>query len=306
MTEHDIIKNIVSKYSYVNDDVYVDKENHMYKIDGFQLGYIFSFMDYYDIGWKAVIAAFSDVFSRGGKPEFVLSSLGINKNQINEIDNILRGIKDACDYYNASYVGGDLNSSSNNGWIDISVIGKAVCYPEPKNIKEGDAVVITNPIGYTSLVFISYTYNLNISLSNIEKNKIRHPIVNKRLYDLFQQYCNSIHYSTDISDGLIISLYNIIERVNKGIRLTKFPFSNYVKEKIQKYNIKEEELLKYAGEEYETILILDKAYTEDVIDFMKYLGFSPIIIGEVISDSKLEYRGSIIKKTGWDNFSGWF
>ncbi|BFH73322.1 thiamine-phosphate kinase [Sulfurisphaera javensis] len=305
MSEHEIIRNIISKYSYVNDDVYVDENKNMYKIDGFQLGYTFNFMDFYDIGWKSVVASISDILSRGGIPTFVLSSIGIRKEDVQKIEDIIKGIKDASDYYNASYIGGDLNSSK-NGWIDVTVIGKAICYKKAENVKEGDRLIISNPIGYTSLVFLSYLNNWKISISNIEKNKIRHPIVNKRLSELFATYCDSIHYSTDISDGLVISLYNVIERSKKGIKMYSFPFPPYILGKIRKYELKEEDLLKYSGEEYETILVVDRTQAESILDFMNYLGFSPQIIGEIISNPTLEYNNQFIKKTGWDNFTGWF
>lgn len=306
MTEHQIIKNIISKYSYVDDDVYVDKEGLMYKIDGFQLGYIFDFMDYYDIGWKAVTAAVSDIYSRGGVPKNVLASIGLERNNVNLIEELIKGVRDASDYYDSSFIGGDLNSSSGSGWIDISVVGKSVCYKEAKNVTEGDNVIITNPIGYTSLVFLSYVNNWKIELSHIEKNKMKHPVVNKRLPLFFEAYCKSIHYSTDISDGLIISLYNVIERSKKGIKLYKIPFSEQVNYKLNKYQIKIDEMLKYSGEEFETLIIFDKKHAEEIIDFMKYLGFSPILIGEINNTQKLEFDSTEIKKTGWDNFTGWF
>ena len=301
-----IIKNIISKYSYVNDDVYVDKEGFMYKIDGFQLGYTFDFMDYYDLGWKAVTAAVSDVFSRGGEPKVALASIGIEKEKIDKIEEIVKGIKDACDYYQISFVGGDLNSSSSSGWIDISVVGKVLCNTKAENVREGDSVIITNPIGYTSLVFISYLNSWKIKLNYIEKNKIKHPIVNKRITSIFKKYCEHIHYSTDISDGLIVSLYNIIERSKKGIKLIRIPVSNYINDKIVEYHIKIDDILKFSGEEFEALLVVDRNYTDEILDFMKYLGFSPIYIGEVTNTNSLEFNDRIIKKTGWDNFTGWF
>jgi len=306
MSEHEIIKNIISKYSYVNDDVYIDKDGFMYKIDGFQLGYTFDFMDYYDLGWKAVTAAISDVFSRGGEPKNILASIGIEKGKISKIEEIVKGIKDACDYYHTSFVGGDLNSSTGSGWIDISVTGKTLCNTQAENVKEGDSVIITNPIGYTSLVFISYLNSWKIELSYIEKNKIKHPIINRRIASLFKNYCTSIHYSTDISDGVIISLYNIMERSHKGIKLYRMPFSDYVSNKLTEYHIKIDEVLKYSGEEFETLLVIDKKYTEEILTFMEYLGFSPIYIGEISNTNNLQFNDKIIKKTGWDNFTGWF
>ncbi|AHC51081.1 thiamine-monophosphate kinase [Sulfolobus acidocaldarius SUSAZ] len=288
-----------------NDDVYVEGKN-MYKIDGFQLSYEFNFLESYDIGWRSVIGVISDILSKGGLPKFFLASLGLNKNRLKEIENILKGISDAVNYYKGSYVGGDTNSSDNSGWIDIVGIGEALCYKSVDNIKRGDKVIITSPIGYNSIIFISYVNNWKISIPLKYKLKYKHPIVNPHLQDIFSQNCDSIHYSLDISDGLIVSLYNLVERSKLGIEITKMPVSEDVLNIANNYKIKLLDLLKFSGEEYESIFVVDKDFYQKIINQMKLLGLNPVVFGEISDRQGVYFNGELIRKTGWDNFLGWF
>ena len=285
------------------DDVYSDGKL-IYKIDGFQLSYTFPFMSGYDLGWKAVTSTVSDIITKGGKPYLFLASLGIRN--LNEIEEIVKGISDAVNYYGGKYVGGDLNSSDGSGWIDVVGIGNVTCNFNRK-ISEGDVIIITNPIGYTSLVFLSFLKSWTIPLSAKLINKVKHPIVNKGLLKVIEEYCEVISYTTDISDGLVISLYNIIERKNISIELDKIPFDPEVESFAQRHAINEAELLKYSGEEFESLLVVDKNYVDELINEMKRYGFEPIVIGKVAKSSiPLLYKGKRLEKTGWDNFLGWF
>ncbi|WP_420824489.1 thiamine-phosphate kinase [Stygiolobus azoricus] len=297
-------------FNSIKDDVYTEK-NLIYKIDGFQLSYTFPFMDLYDLGWKAVISTVSDIISKGGIPSLFFSSIGIPKSKLDKLESLIEGIADAIKYYNGKYVGGDLNSSDGSGWIDIMGIGLSTCNSN-KDINDGDVVIISNSIGYTSLVFLSYVRSWNIHLPNKVINKIRHPIVNKGIVKTIEKYCTNISYSTDVSDGLIISLYNIVKRKNVTVELKQIPIDPEVKEMTDSLGVEIKDILKYSGEEFETLLVVRKSVVEEVMREMRKYGLNPIVIGEVIKNENSEernnvlYKGEVIENTGWDNFLGWF
>ncbi|BCU70552.1 thiamine-monophosphate kinase [Stygiolobus caldivivus] len=294
------------------DDVYIDGKS-IYKIDGFQLSYSFPFMRSYDLGWKAVTSTVSDIIAKGGIPDIFLASIGIPKVKINELEELIEGISDAIKYYGGKYVGGDLNSSDGSGWVDVVGIGKVSC-DFSRKISSQDYIIISNPIGYTSIVFISYLHSWNITLSNKFLNKIRHPIVNKNIVKIINKYCSDISYSTDISDGLVISLYNIIERKNVSIELDILPFDDEVEYIAARNSVDDNQLLKYSGEEFETLLVVSKDKANEIANEMKRFGLNPMIIGKVVKQDGLStnnkkylfYKGRIVEKTGWDNFIGWF
>ncbi|TRM85732.1 thiamine-monophosphate kinase, partial [Sulfolobus sp. A20-N-G8] len=209
-------------------------------------------------------------------------------------------------YYEGRCVGGDLNDSTCDGWIDVFVEGKVMCNIK-NEIGEGDYVLLSDYIGYTTNIFLSYLNNFKIPILPKSIIKVKHPIVNKALLYFFKKYCNYIKYSTDISDGLIISLYNIVENFNFGIKINDIPIDDSVMNVLRNHNISESDIIKYSGEEFIPILILDKySPLELILNDLKLLGYNPTIMGRIIIGDKLIYRDSNLKITGWDNFLGWY
>ncbi|ARM75852.1 thiamine-phosphate kinase [Acidianus manzaensis] len=306
--EHQFIQKYLSKYineNVLNNDVYSDGKK-MYKIDGFSFSYIFPFMDYYDIGWKAVTAVASDIISSGGKPELVMSSLGIDPNfNVEDLELIFHGIYDASKYYGFKYVGGDTNSSDKIGWIDIAGTGKVVC--NFNSNPERSDIIITGDLGYTSKVFISYLNNFKIAIDKNCLLKIKHPIVNKALIKIYSQFCNKIIAATDISDGILISLYSLSRRLNKTIEINEFPINSKILSDLSSFGYTINDILKYSGEEYESLIVVKHEVSEDLLKALSYYGFNPKIIGSINNEgNKIIYNNSEVKISGWDNFKGWY
>jgi len=213
-------------------------------------------MDYYDIGWKAVTGTISDIIFSLASPNIVMASLGLSSDmEVKDAEKIIKGIYDASIYYNARYVGGDTNNSSSSGWIDVAGIGDLLCNKHPQ-IDTGDVIVITNKVGFTSNFFISYLSNFKIPIFHDAVVKILHPVVNTHLLRVLQRFCNVISYSTDISDGLVITLYNIIKRFGVGIKLETIPIDDKIANLLKTYGYSIFDILKFSGEEYEGIFIV--------------------------------------------------
>lgn len=307
--EHNFIRKYIMNYIDIKklEDIYIEK-NKGYKVDGFKLSYTFPFMTYYDIGWRAITAPTSDIITKGIKPNIYLVSLGLNGDlELEKVNELLKGISDAVHYYGGKYAGGDLNDSDYYGWVDVFVEGDLICNTD-KQLAINDYVLIGDFIGYTTNVFISYLNKFKIPILKKSLIRIKHPIVNKSLLYFLKKYCKYIKYSTDISDGLVISLYNIINNFNVGIYISYIPIDiNVAKLLINNFNVTEMDFLKYSGEEFLPILILDKnSPIKDLLKDLKYLGYNPSIIGKIIDKSCLIYKNTEIKITGWDNFLGWY
>ncbi len=307
--EHNFIQGNLSKFlgSNVFYDVYTEG-GFTYKIDGFQLSYFFPFMDYYDIGWKAVIATVSDIISSGSKPKLILSSIGINpETEDKQLEDLFYGIISATEYYEAKYVGGDLNNSEKYGWIDIAGIGAQICTMN-NNPTDGDLIIISDEIGFTSEVFISYLNNFNIPIHEISKLRVKHPIVNKNILNFYKQFCNYIVSSTDISDGILISLQNLSNRLNYSILIYEFNINSDIYSNLHKYGYKIDDILKYSGEEFSSLFVVKKERAQEIINWLNYYNFSPKIIGklEKRNENKIKYKDNILNISGWDNFKGWY
>jgi thiamine-monophosphate kinase len=307
--EHEFIRRSLSKY--LGHDIFYDvytEDGFTYKIDGFQLSYFFSFMDYYDIGWKAVTATVSDIITSGSKPRIILSSIGVNSEmEDKQLEDLFYGIIDATEYYEAKYVGGDLNNSEKNGWIDISGIGTKLCDIK-SNPEEGDIVIISDEIGFTSEVFISYLNNFNIPIHEISKLRVKHPIVNKNILNFYKEFCNYIVSSTDISDGLLISLQNLSDRLNYSILIEEFNINPSVYENLRRYGYGVNDILKYSGEEFSSLFVVKQEKAKEMIEWLYHYNFSPKILGKLGKEreNEIKYKGNKLAISGWDNFKGWY
>ncbi len=311
--EHRYIEKNLRKYLDIDsmDDVFFNDEN-AFKVDGFSLSYKSDYISFYDIGWKAAVATFSDLISAGSYPSLVMSSVGINENMEDAIlDEIFRGLSDCVRYYGARYIGGDLNNSSSDGWIDVMGIGKRIAYPTFKP-KKGDLLVLTNPLGYTSLYFLSKFIFKKLELPQYlflkALEKIRHPLVNKLIPNILSSLSGELVYSTDISDGLLISIDKISKRLNMGIDMTSFGIGEDVLDYLKLVEPKLDfiDLLKYSGEEFESIFVIHEEVKDRAIELMRSSGLDPVLIGKLSEANIITFNGNSLKITGWDNFKGWF
>ncbi|WP_255446827.1 hypothetical protein [Sulfolobus sp. B1] len=98
-----------------------------------------------------------------------------------------------------------------------------------------------------------------------------------------------------------------MENFNFGIKINDIPIDDSVMNVLRNHNISESDIIKYSGEEFIPILILDKySPLELILNDLKLLGYNPTIMGRIIIGDKLIYRDSNLKITGWDNFLGWY
>ncbi|QKQ99848.1 thiamine-monophosphate kinase [Metallosphaera tengchongensis] len=305
--EHGFIKDVISRYvsTDVNLDVYVH-DGIVLKVDGFPISNTLPFMDLYDIGWKAVVATFSDLISSGSVPKFILSSVGLNPElEVDEAQMLMKGIKDAADYYESSYVGGDTNSTNGSGWIDIVGCGELICHDRPKP-EPGDIIFITGKLGYTTNAFLWYTSKGKVPLLNEAKQKLMHPIVNRTLIKLHKKACGVVAFSTDISDGLLVTLKKMINYLGNGVNLHQIPLIDFTQELVDNGTYGIEDILKFSGEEYETIFVVKKPNSKMFEEIAKSDGLNVIRIGEVIESKSITLNSKMLEIHGWDNFKGWF
>ncbi|BCU67273.1 thiamine-monophosphate kinase [Sulfolobales archaeon HS-7] len=304
--EKQVIEKVLSQLSLKHDDVYFDG-NMLFKIDGFSLEYKFPFMTYYDIGWKAVTAAVSDIFSRGGSPRYLLGSFGINQGTVEDVLKLVEGINDASKFYGSKYVGGDINGSSGDGWVDIAVVGENICYKELSEIRPGDMIIISNEIGYTTEVFLSFFRNIpDFTFSKLSSLYVKHPVFPKEINKVFANYCEKISSSTDISDGLLISLANVLLANGLGANIINLPYNRRVLTLSHEIGITEDEILKFSGEEFQALLFINPYHANNIIEYMRFLGMNPVVIGSVMASPVIIYGNREIEIHGWDNFKGFY
>jgi Thiamine monophosphate kinase len=303
--ERQLVDFIRKRFNVVDDDVYVDLAlGLMLKGDGFRLDYTAGGADLYDMGWKAVTSTVSDVLSKGGKPLYALISFGLPKDLTQrEAESLLVGIEDACKYYDVKVVGGDTNEGN---WIDVFVLARPFCYKPPLFVNSSVDLIITEPIGYTELIFNS---EREISNNSIFSGRLKHPLVRKELINVFEEACQSIMYSTDVSDGLLVTLNNISRRLSLEITISALPIADEVQEKLSSESMTRraelKDFLAKGGEDYVTVLVVEPKETEHVKRILERWGFRPKTIAIGRPGKGVFYQGSPLSPVGWDSFKGW-
>lgn len=102
------------------------------------------------LGYKIVSAAVSDIYAMNGRPTSILINLAVpNRQSVQMIDDLYKGIYSAGFDFEVEVVGGDITANHNNMVISVSVFGEAdtdkVVYR--KGAEQGDAICVTGDLG---------------------------------------------------------------------------------------------------------------------------------------------------------------
>ncbi len=238
-------------------------------------------VDPIDLGWKLSTSNVSDVVACGGKPKWALISLGLPKDtDIDFIEKIYFGIKEAQEYYGFYTIGGNC-SSSKEILIDMALIGESDVFISRSGSKQNQYVYLSGPLG-CSKAGLELLLMDKVEYEDFEKELIKKhtkPIARVDLVDIIKQSYACI----DISDGLSSDLYHVSKQSNVKIVLEKekLPIDENLKKFCLKYNKNPLDYILTSGEEYQIVLISDKelplfkiGYTEE--GFGLYLDSEPI------------------------------
>ncbi|MCP4371264.1 MAG: thiamine-phosphate kinase [Deltaproteobacteria bacterium] len=117
----------------------------------FKLGLI----DYFELGYYLAVLNISDVVANGASPVGLLLTFAFNSDfLIEDFQNILHGVKKACDKYGCQVLGGDLSDA-----VEMSISATSIGTTEGdtvlyrKGAKAGDYIYCSDYVGLTSTAF---------------------------------------------------------------------------------------------------------------------------------------------------------
>ena len=99
-----------------------------------------------EIGWRAAMAALSDLAAMGAEPLGVLIALGAPVSWDSAIDDVLRGVGDACAAAKAPIIGGDTTRAPVLT-LGITVLGTATEPMRRDGARPGDVIYLTGSLG---------------------------------------------------------------------------------------------------------------------------------------------------------------
>ena len=228
-------------------------------------------MSYFQMGFKSVTVNVSDLAAMGAQPLGFLLSIALPKDlAIDNFKQIIKGVIDACSYYNIPLIGGDTNEASE---IIISGTALGLCdNPMMKNTaRNGDLICLTGDIGMAALGF-------NLNGDNIYTKKSLEPYARLNEGQIIKKA--GATSATDITDGLASELYEMKpDSLGFMIYEEKLEISDEFKKMSADLGLDYLDLLLHVGEDFELVFTISKDNDLD-LDYR--------VIGEVNASDKIE------------------
>ncbi|UCG78315.1 MAG: thiamine-phosphate kinase [Nitrospirota bacterium] len=190
-----------------------------------------SLVTYYQVGFKLISSNVSDIYAMGATPEYVLLNVVMEGRRNEEdLDDIIDGIKDACELYNVKVIGGDVSSSLSGDFLSATVIGPAQVGIRRSGASVGDNIFVTGHLGCSSagldqLKAQGQTLNVRYgdpSINGMDADVfeciIRHALPVARDPKIYKDDVKSM---IDVSDGLLIDLKRLCDASRIGAQLYK-------------------------------------------------------------------------------------
>ena len=228
-------------------------------------------MSYFQMGFKSVTVNVSDLAAMGAQPLGFLLSIALPKDlAIDSFKQIIKGVIDACKYYNIPLIGGDTNEASE---IIISGTALGLCdHPMMKNTaRNGDLICLTGDIGIAALGF-------NLNGDNIYTKKSLEPYARLNEGQIIKKA--GATSATDITDGLASELYEMKpDSLGFMIYEEKLEISDEFKKMSADLGLNYLDLLLHVGEDFELVFTISKDND---------LNLDYRVIGEVNASDKIE------------------
>ena len=234
-----------------------------------------SYVPFKHLGYKAVVANLSDIYSMNAKPTQITLSLAIsNRFPVEALEEFYDGIKAACAKYKVDLVGGDTTSSTKGMVISITAIGQV----DHKKISQrngaqaNDLLVVSGDLGgaYAGLQILerekavfkvnpkvqpdldSYTYSIGRQLK---------PEARKDVFELLDELKIIPKAMIDISDGLSSETLHLCKASNLGCHVyeQKIPIDHEVVKICEEFKINPTTAALNGGEDYELLMALPQS-----------------------------------------------
>lgn len=215
------------------------------------------------IARKSIVSTVSDLVSKGVKPYALLLSLGLPPDVDDVfVKDLIDGFELATKEFDLRLLGGDTNQC-NDLVIDCTIIGftkKHTHLPKRYGANLGDVLVVSGYFGYPPVGLLLLNDNElvieNPEFKEIAINSVLNPVPKVK----FGLYLSSFFSSSiDSSDGLSISLYELIdEKNNVDIIIENCPTTNDIVSFSIKNGYDYKKFVFFGGEEYEIVCSIPK------------------------------------------------
>ena len=271
------------------------------------------------LGYKAVVVNLSDIYAMNATPRQVTLSMALSSRaSVEFVEEVMAGVRAACDRYGVDLVGGDTTASPRGITLSVTAIGEAdpdeIAYRSGAQV--GDLVCITGNLGaaYLGLQILEREKQLYLDNPQIQPSLDEaatlvgaqlKPEAREDIVAAFRKAGLVPTSMIDISDGLASELYHICKQSNVGalIEESGVPISTEAQLKALDFKLDPITCALSGGEDYELLFTIDPADTEKI----KYLP-DIYIAGEIVPAGdglKLHTKGGNLHEIpaqGWRHF----
>ncbi|MFN4336618.1 MAG: thiamine-phosphate kinase [Candidatus Nitrosocaldus sp.] len=267
-------------------------------------------MEPWQIARKSIVAPVSDMASKGVRPLYALISLALPKGMDDEdyVRGIAKGFRRAEKEFNIKIVGGDTNEGKEL-IIDCCILGIVEGggrFVKRSGASTGDLILVSGPFGYTKA-------GLKILLDDAKASawfrtkaikSVLMPKPRLRFGLMLARYATS---AMDSSDGLAYTLHEMSRASRKRFIIERKPIGRGVERFARDNSLSIDDLVFYAGEEYEIAATVRSEHLEDVISIARLTGCNIIVIGRVNDGTGVyirdEHGERELKGYGWEHLT---
>lgn len=300
----------------IGDDTAVyrigDGEVHLLTTDTLTEGIHFdrAFMPMEHLGFKAMSVNVSDIAAMNAEPRYATVTVGLSQQvTVEMVEMIYEGIKEACDAYGVTVVGGDTVSAHSLS-LSVSVVGEAaeddVVYRSGAQV--GDKLCVTGDVGasYAGLkVLVRNRQQLEEQgedfqpdldpFSYVIRRHLAPPAQLKAVRDWAEAGVRP-HSLIDISDGLSSEVHHICEASEVGAQLYEpaLPIDPETRNTATDFGEDVSVYALFGGEDYELVFTIPEEEL-DAADPQSYT-----VIGDIVEPDDPE-RPVLIQRADGEN-----
>ena len=271
------------------------------------------------LGYKSVVVNLSDIYAMNAQPKQITVSIAIsNRFSVEAMDELYKGIKKACDFYQVDLVGGDMTSSPKGLVISVTAIGTAeadkITYRN--TAKLGDLLCVTGDLGaaYLGLQILEREKQIYLSSPGVQPDlegqnylvgRQLKPEARRDVIKAFEQNKLIPTSMIDVSDGLASEIFHLCHQSNLGafVEESGVPIHPDAELKALDFKLDPITCALSGGEDYELLFTINP----DDIEKVKYLP-GIYIMGEMVKGEdgiKLHTKGGNVhplQAQGWKHF----
>jgi thiamine-monophosphate kinase len=239
-----------------------------------------------EIGWRATMAALSDIAAMGARPLGVLTAITVPEAWRNDLAELGRGIGDAVGDTGTKVLGGDLSAGTELS-IAVTVLGGAAQPLMRRGARVGDALFVSGVLGGPALALRAWL--AGETPSPAARERFARPVARlPHASGLRALGCSSC---IDISDGLVADAGHLAAASDVSITIELdavpvFPGATAAEAAA-------------SGEEYELLITAPRAFTGPGFTRIGSVGESRGAPGVVVTSggARVEFAG------GYDHFT---